>query len=493
MLFETDTAWVEAAGRVATLWLNGATIADVGRVVAAVRDCPFVEILVVRSATPAFAVATPFVDDRHDFAVAGRRVLKQLEDLPIPTLAFIDGPCRGPGLELAVACDYRLAVATPDTWLSLDAPAWGGTARLRTLIGPRALGAVTAREARAVGLVDHAFCRRRAKIELRTWLDRLEDRPRKRRRPWFGWRRTLRLDAEELAAFVQARGASKGVSVTPCSRRGLVVELRRCPQAAPFAAEYALRGGTVVTDDPAAVCELLAEPFVRGRATPLELEQARGRVRTAGTGQLVLEGESADPLGIVRATLHRQTARVGFPLFADGPVEVAGYAAVAEVLGAVVVPDSPKLVVRSLLAAVWDEAVRLVAEGVPIDVIDDASAAVSRRPLLRSLDEVGSDVAASLVPRLRPFADAGVRAAFYHADRPREANALAQALLSAGPRLAGEEEDEEPTRDEIEARLRNRLRAEAERIGASDEMIAAAGLILPPLPAELRSAQRRAA
>lgn len=519
MLSETDTVRVEAAGRIATLWLtargsrlNAARVAAVGRAVAVVRDNPFVEILVVRSATPAAFCAghEPEVfttdTDAREYAAVGRRVLGELADLPIPTLAFIDGPCHAAGLELALACDYRLAVATPDGWLSLgDAPCWGGSARLRALVGRVSLPPLTAREAKAVGLVDHAFCRRRAKVELRTWLDRLEDRPRKRPRPWFGRRRSRRLDAAERAAFVDSRRVG-AVELSPAVPPGLVVELRDCPQAVPFAAEFALRGGTVVTNYPAAVHERLAEPFVRGRATPLELDQARGRVRTTGPGHLLLEAESVEPLAVVRATLvpYRQPVRVGFSPFADSPaVEVTpgpASRAVADVLASAgcspaVVENAPTLAVRPLLAAVWDEAVRLVAEGFPIDLIDDAGRVVSRRPLLRTLDAVGTDRAAGVVPRLRAFAEAGLREAFYHADRPREANALAQLLLSSGPRLlTGEDPDErdaDAMRAEIETRLTARLRAAA---GGMDVRSAAdaAGLILPAAlpPVEERVTRR---
>jgi 3-hydroxyacyl-CoA dehydrogenase/enoyl-CoA hydratase/3-hydroxybutyryl-CoA epimerase len=97
----------------------------------------------------------------------GQRLMQSLADLPIPSLAMIYGACLGGGLELALACDYRLAVDVPATQLGLPEvelgliPAWGGTQRLPRTIGlERALQLIVAgrrldaRRARQQGLVD---------------------------------------------------------------------------------------------------------------------------------------------------------------------------------------------------------------------------------------------------------------------------------------------------------------------------------------------------
>ncbi len=66
---------------------------------------------------------------------------QQIADLKVPVVAAIDGACLGGGLELALACDARIAADTPKTVLGLPEvmlgllPAGGGTQRLPALIG----------------------------------------------------------------------------------------------------------------------------------------------------------------------------------------------------------------------------------------------------------------------------------------------------------------------------------------------------------------------
>jgi enoyl-CoA hydratase/carnithine racemase len=70
------------------------------------------------------------------FIEQGLRVLEQLEALPFLTCAAIDGAALGGGLEVALACDYRVCGTNPKVQLGLPEvklgliPGWGGTQRL---------------------------------------------------------------------------------------------------------------------------------------------------------------------------------------------------------------------------------------------------------------------------------------------------------------------------------------------------------------------------
>ncbi len=80
-------------------------------------------------------------DQVREFLRKGLTVFHRIEQLTIPTVAMIDGFCMGGGLELALACRYRIASSRPETKLGLPEvllgiqPGWGGSVRLPRLIG----------------------------------------------------------------------------------------------------------------------------------------------------------------------------------------------------------------------------------------------------------------------------------------------------------------------------------------------------------------------
>jgi enoyl-CoA hydratase/carnithine racemase len=116
------------------------------------RDRTDLAGLVVASAKPGIFVAgadlkfflnLPGPNDPtcKELVEQGLRVLALLEGLPFPTCAAIDGAALGGGLEVALACDYRVIgthakveLGLPETKLGL-VPGWGGTQRLPRVIG----------------------------------------------------------------------------------------------------------------------------------------------------------------------------------------------------------------------------------------------------------------------------------------------------------------------------------------------------------------------
>ncbi len=80
------------------------------------------------------------VDAQIDAVRDIQAVLKRIETLPMATIAEVGGAAMGGGLELALACDFRVAaadakLALPETNLGLI-PGAGGTQRLTALCGP---------------------------------------------------------------------------------------------------------------------------------------------------------------------------------------------------------------------------------------------------------------------------------------------------------------------------------------------------------------------
>lgn len=104
----------------------------------------------------------------------GQRTFDRIANLKFPTVAAIHGVALGGGLEIALACDYRIAsldsatkVGLPETTLGI-LPAWGGCTRLPRLVGlPVALDVILsgrqypARQAQKLGLIDDSTYRER--------------------------------------------------------------------------------------------------------------------------------------------------------------------------------------------------------------------------------------------------------------------------------------------------------------------------------------------
>jgi len=106
-------------------------------------------------------------DQAYEMVRAGQKVLDRLEALKCPTIALINGFALGGGLELALACRYRILNDDPKTVIGLPEvklgihPGFGGTVRSVQLAGPlKAMDMMLSgknlrpKQARAIGLVD---------------------------------------------------------------------------------------------------------------------------------------------------------------------------------------------------------------------------------------------------------------------------------------------------------------------------------------------------
>ncbi|CEL52446.1 hypothetical protein RSOLAG1IB_00987 [Rhizoctonia solani AG-1 IB] len=134
-----------------------------------------IQVLIIRSSSDtAFCAGADLIERRtmsedqvEAFLVNLNRVLSRLDSFPIPTIAAIDGPALGGGLELALTCDFRIAgsnvtkIGFPEVKLGVI-PGAGGTQRAPRVIGlTRAKEAVftgrmlTSQVAREWGLVDY--------------------------------------------------------------------------------------------------------------------------------------------------------------------------------------------------------------------------------------------------------------------------------------------------------------------------------------------------
>lgn len=155
---------------------DAATLTELEQHLADIEKDASVRGLVLTSGKPKIFIAgadlnafAQNADERvlNDMVNHGHRIFTRLGRLKVPTVAAIHGTCLGGGLEVALACDWRIAstdrttkLGLPETQLGI-LPAWGGSTRLPRLIGlPRALGLIltgkqlVAAQAQKLGVVD---------------------------------------------------------------------------------------------------------------------------------------------------------------------------------------------------------------------------------------------------------------------------------------------------------------------------------------------------
>src|ERR1043166_948605 len=156
--------------------LSPALIGEFESVFARVDDDPLIRAVVLISGKPDVFIAGADIEqflafrlnaDAERASRMGQALLARMERLRAPVVAAIHGACLGGGLEVALACRYRLCTAHPKTTLAQPEvqlgviPGMGGTQRLPRRVGlQHALDMIlTGRNIRAkraldMGLVD---------------------------------------------------------------------------------------------------------------------------------------------------------------------------------------------------------------------------------------------------------------------------------------------------------------------------------------------------
>jgi len=154
--------------------LNGKVLRELKEVIAQVRDDPDARVVIITGEGPAFvagadirAMMTKSQIELRKFTQFGQGVMSDIERLEKPVIAAINGFALGGGLELALACDIRLAatdarMGLPEVGLGIF-PGFGGTQRTTRLIGKGkacelifTADQIDGEEAARIGLVNRA-------------------------------------------------------------------------------------------------------------------------------------------------------------------------------------------------------------------------------------------------------------------------------------------------------------------------------------------------
>jgi len=155
--------------------LNSEVIGAVDGAIDAVEADPQIQAVVVTGEGRAF-VAGADIGEMKDmtpleaeaFSARAHRIFGRLEELPIPTIAAVNGFALGGGCELALCCDFIYAstkakIGQPETGLGLI-PGFGGTSRLVRRVGigwakelVLVADPISAGEAQQIRLVNRVF------------------------------------------------------------------------------------------------------------------------------------------------------------------------------------------------------------------------------------------------------------------------------------------------------------------------------------------------
>ncbi len=220
---------LDVAGQSANV-LSSAVLQELDQILGQVENRPLKGLILRSAKANGFIVGADVYEFQKisdsaraaELARAGQIVFNRLAKLPFPSVAVIHGNCLGGGLELALACTYRIAREDEGTRLGLPEvrlgihPGFAGTVRLPPVVGDAAAldmilsgRTLSARQARATGLVDETVPERHLLHAAHAFISR---RPRPRRATWWkrvpGWsfvrKPVMRLFERQLRKKVNA-------------------------------------------------------------------------------------------------------------------------------------------------------------------------------------------------------------------------------------------------------------------------------------------------
>jgi len=167
------TVWLDQPGKSVNT-LTPLMLAELGEVVATLEKSKPSGVIFASPKARSFVAGADLFEIKkmnreqvEGFLATGQALFDRIAKLSVPTAAAINGDCLGGGLELALACTYRVAaddgsinIALPEVKLGI-VPGWGGTVRLPRLIGlasalPMMLAGKTMppKKAKKAGIID---------------------------------------------------------------------------------------------------------------------------------------------------------------------------------------------------------------------------------------------------------------------------------------------------------------------------------------------------
>lgn len=130
--------------------LSVAVLEEFDKALDTIKDNSSIKALVIQSAKKNVFIAgadieeiEKLTDERlvYDLLMRVHSIFNKLEELPFPSIAYINGACMGGGLELALACTYRVATVNEKTKIAFPEvklgffPGFAGCLRAPKVVG----------------------------------------------------------------------------------------------------------------------------------------------------------------------------------------------------------------------------------------------------------------------------------------------------------------------------------------------------------------------